>query len=106
MDQLGLEVAVDSGVKVSLQTGVEAKEHTMVQRDGYIPHTVAAMAINEFFTVLDGKMGLENGAVEALMASRIDMLKAVDQRPELQHLVEQLVFRITNYFTDQDYDGM
>lgn len=78
----------------------------MVERDGYIPHTVAAMAINEFFTVLGGKMGLENGAVEALMASRIDMLKAVDQRPELQHLVEQLVFRLTNYFTDQDYDGM
>jgi len=78
----------------------------MVQRDGYIPHSVAAMAINEFFAVIGGKMGLENGAVEALMASRIDMLKAVDQRPELQHLVEQLVFRLTNYFTDQDYDGM
>lgn len=106
MDQLGLEVAVDSGVKVSLQTGVEAKEHIMVQRDGYIPHTVSAMAINEFFTLLDGKMGLENGAVEALMALRIDILKTVDHRPELQHMVEQLVFRLTNYFTDQDYDGM
>jgi hypothetical protein len=103
---LGLEVAADSGVKVSLQTGVETKEQIMVQRDGYIPHTVASMAINEFFTLLDGKMGLENGAFEVLMALRIDMLKTVDQRPELQYLVEQLVFKLTNYFTDQDYDGM
>ena len=85
---------------------MEVKGHIVVERNGYIPHTVAAMAINEFCLVLGGQMGLGNGVGEALMASRVDMLKAVDQRPELQHLIEQLVFRVTNYFADQDYDGI
>ena len=85
---------------------MEAKEHIVVERNGYIPHTVAAMAINEFCLVLGGEKGLNNGVGETLMASRVDMLRAVDQCPELQHLIEQLVFRVTNYFADQDYDGI
>jgi len=103
---LGLEVVAELDVKVSLVTEVETKGHIMVERDGYIPHSVAALAINEFCIILGGKLGLDNGVGEALMASRVDMIKAVDQRPELQHLVEQLVFRIVNYFTDQDCDCM
>ena len=47
MDQLGLEVVAELDAKVSLVTEVEAKGHIMVERDGYIPHSVAALAINE-----------------------------------------------------------
>ena len=73
---------------------------------GYIPRSVAALAINEFCVILGGKLGLDNGIGEALMASRLDIVRTVDQRPELQQLVEQLVVRIVHYFTDQDCDCM
>jgi len=74
----------------------------MIGRDGYIPQSAAAMAVNELFSVIDGRLKLDNGLVEALMASRVNVLKAVDQNPELQRLVEQLVFRIAGQFTDED----
>ncbi len=74
----------------------------MMEKDGYIPQSAAALAVNELFGILGGKLELGNGMVEALMASRIRVLKAVDQSPELQHLVEQIVLRIAGHFTDQD----
>jgi len=74
----------------------------MIRGNGYIPRTAAAMAVNELFVVIDGRLKLDNGLVEALMDSRVSVLKAVDQNRELQHLVEQLVFRIAGQFTDED----
>ncbi len=74
----------------------------MIRGDGYIPHSAAAMAVNELFSVIDGRLKLDNGLVEALMASRVSVLKAVDQSHELQRLVEQLFFRIAGQFTDED----
>jgi len=74
----------------------------MMEKDGYIPQSAAALAVNELFGILGGKLELGNGMVEALMASRVRVLKAVDQSPELQHLVEQIVLRIAGHFTDQD----
>ena len=74
----------------------------MMEKDGYIPQSAAALAVNELFGILGGKLELGNGMVEALMASRVRVLEAVDQSPELQHLVEQIVLRIAGHFTDQD----
>lgn len=74
----------------------------MIGGDGYIPQSAAAMAVNELFSVIDGKLHLDNGLVEALVASRVNVLKAVDQSPELQRLVEQLVFRIAGQLADED----
>ena len=74
----------------------------MIGRDGYIPQSAAAMAVNELFSVIDGRLKLDNGLVEALMASRVDVIKAVDQSQELQRLVEQLVLRIAGQLADED----
>jgi len=74
----------------------------MMKRDGYIPQSAAAMAVNELFSVIDGKLQLDNDLVKALVASRVNVLKAVDQSPELQRLVEQLVFRIAGQLADED----
>ena len=78
----------------------------MIERDGYIRQSAATAVMNEFLIVIGEEMGLEHGVTELRLASKLDMLKAVDQRPELQHLVEQLVFRVANYFSDQDYGGV
>ncbi len=74
----------------------------MIGRDGYIPQSAAAMAVNELFSVIDGRLKLDNGLVEALMASRVNVIKAVDQSQELQRLVEQLVLRIAGQLADED----
>ena len=74
----------------------------MIRGDGYIPQSAAAMAVNELFSVIDGRLKLDNGLVEDLMASRVNVLKAVDHSPELQRLVEQLVFRIAGQLADED----
>ncbi|MBA7596979.1 hypothetical protein ES703_16662 [subsurface metagenome] len=74
----------------------------MIGGDGYIPQSAAAMAVNELFSVIDGKLQLDNDLVKALVASRVNVLKAVDQSPELQRLVEQLVFRIAGQLADED----
>ena len=74
----------------------------MIGKDGYIPQSAAAMAVNELFSVIDGGLKLDSGLVEALMASRVSLLKAVDQSHELQRLVEQLVLRVAGHFTDED----
>ena len=74
----------------------------MIGGDGYIPQSAAAMAVNELFSVIDGKLPLDNDLVKALVASRVNVLKAVDQSPELQRLVEQLVFRIAGQLADED----
>ena len=74
----------------------------MIRGDGYIPQSAAAMAVNELFSVIDGRLKLDNGLVEALMASRVNLLKAVDRSPELQRLVEQLVLRIAGQLADED----
>ena len=60
------------------------------------------MAVNELFSVIDSRLNLDSGLVEALMASRVSLLKAVDQSHELQRLVEQLVLRVAGHFTDED----
>ena len=78
----------------------------MWNRDGYIPHSVAAMAVDELFSLVSGKLNLDNGLVEGLLASRVDVLKAVDQNPEVQHLVEHLIYQIAGQFADQDYDSL
>ena len=76
----------------------------MMSRDGYIPQSAAAMAVDELFSVIGGKLNLNNGLAEALLASRVDVLKAIDQNVEVQYLVEQLVFTLAGQFADQDYD--
>jgi len=76
----------------------------MMSRDGYIPQSAAAMAVDELFSVIGGKLNLNNGLAEALLASRVDVLKAIDQNLEVQRLVEQLVFTLAGQFADQDYD--
>jgi hypothetical protein len=70
--------------------------------NGYIPQTAAAMAINELLSVINGGLKLDNGLVEALMASRVNVLKAVDHSPDLQRLVEQLAYRIAGQLADED----
>lgn len=74
----------------------------MMERDGYIPRSIAALAVSELFGILAGKLELEKAVVEALLASRVGVLKAVDQSLELQHLIEQVVFMMAGHFTDQD----
>jgi len=76
----------------------------MMSRDGYIPQSTTALAVNELFGILAGRIDLEQGLVEALLASRVGVLKAIDQNPELRHRIERLVFMMAGYFTDQDYD--
>lgn len=78
----------------------------MLNGDGYIPQSAAAMAVDELFSVISGKLNLENGLAEALLASRVDVLKAIDQNLEVQRLVEQLVLRLAGQFADQDYDSL
>ena len=77
----------------------------MIMGDGYIPQSAAAMAVNGLFSIIDvgnGRLKLENGLVEALKDLRVSVIKAVDQSPELQRLVEQLVLRIADQLADED----
>ena len=74
----------------------------MIAGDGYIPESAAAMAVSELLSVISGRLNLNNGLGEALLASRVVVLKAVDQNPEVQHLVEQLVIALAGQFADED----
>lgn len=103
---LGLDSIVRPDVRILPGASIKAEGHIMLSRDGYIPQSAAAMAVDGLFSVISRKLHLNNGLGEALLASRVDVLKAVDQNLEVQHLVEQLVFRIAGQFADQDYDSL
>lgn len=63
------------------------------------------MAVNELLRiVLDGKVQMRSDAFKDMMASKTNVIRAVDQSTELQHMVEQLIFRMANLISDQDFE--
>lgn len=77
----------------------------MAEGDSYIPRSRAGMAVNELLRiVLDGKVQMRSDAFKDMMASKTNVIRAVDQSTELQHMVEQLIFRMANLISDQDFE--
>jgi len=77
----------------------------MAEGDSYIPRSPAGMAVNELLRiVLDGKVQMRSDAFKDMMASKTNVIRAVDQSTELQHMVEQLIFRMANLISDQDFE--
>jgi len=63
------------------------------------------MAVNELLRiVLDGKVQMRNDAFKDMMASKTNVIRAVDQSTELQHMVEQLISKMANLISDQDFE--
>lgn len=77
----------------------------MAEGDSYIPRSPAGMAVNELLRiVLDGKVQMRSDAFKDMMASKTNVIRAVDQSTELQHMVEQLISRMANLISDQDFE--